>query len=279
MRRFGLVGAVLGLLSVAGGCAMFPVPITPTSPGNPDAKAPLRQQFDRNLATWAASGITRYAFWYRPVCFCDTTPHLVVADGDAIRVDGVRPVDRGAAPVGVPGLFDLVRRAIDGDEVMVAYDPITGVPISMTSDPIANAVDDELDFTVTDWTLDPPDDRRLGSVTVARRLWDAQQLGSYRWSIAVDCDCVYDGGRFDIRVTDGEPTVRSHGTSVAVERLDGLPLTVPALFEQATLGALWPRSAFAFDRRRGYPTRVELRDDRPDAVSFMVLTVESFAVF
>ena len=27
-------------------------------------------EFDRNLATWQASGITRYAFTYTPFCFC-----------------------------------------------------------------------------------------------------------------------------------------------------------------------------------------------------------------
>jgi hypothetical protein len=138
--------AIVGFLLAACG-PILPVPLTPAPP---DPKAPLREEFDRNVAKWQASGITRYAFTWTPQCFCLLGSHLVVALLD------------GSTPIGVPGLFALVRRAIDGEELAVSYDPVTGVPLSMDSDPAANTFDDELFFTVTDWTLDPPDDRVLG---------------------------------------------------------------------------------------------------------------------
>ena len=87
----------------------------------------------------------------------------------------------------------------------------------MDSDPIANAIDDELTFKVTGWTLDPPDDRVLGPITTARRLWDRQHLLTYTWSIQIACECFHESRRFDITVTDGDPTVRSGGKGIGVE--------------------------------------------------------------
>ena len=69
----------------------------------------------------------------------------------------------------MPGLFALVRGAVDGDQLKVTYDPATGVPLAMDSDPMENAYDDELSFRVTDWTLDPPDDALLGEVSARGR--------------------------------------------------------------------------------------------------------------
>lgn len=238
-------------------------------------------EFDRNVATWMASGITRYAFTYQPSCFCPNDPHLVVSDGTEVRIDGVAAggtVSPVGAPVGVDGLFELARRAINGDHASFVYDPNTGVPMSMRSDPILNAIDDELSFEVIGWTLDPPNDRLLGEVSAARQLWQQQNILSYTWSIAIACDCVYDGRTFDVTVRDGDPTVRSGGKRIATDRLEGVPLTVTALFDFAVAGATMKGSTAEFTANLGYPTHVELHDDRPDAVQSQSIDVVAFSM-
>ena len=279
MRGSTIAGLALILAATAAACGSL-VPAPPLAPsGSPlTAKQSLMAEFDRNLAAWQASAITRYAFTFKPMCFCDTTPHLVVSDGGPIRIDGVPADQQPGAPAGVPGLFEFVRRAINGDRASITYDQSTGVPMAMTSDPIANAIDDEFSFTLSDWTLDPPDDRVLGSISRARRLWDGQNIRTYTWSTKLGCDCFYDGRRYDITVKDGDPTVRSDGKRVAVEDLVGVPVTVPAFFDLATRWAVMGEATVAFDGERGYPTRAEVHDNRAEAVRSETITVESFAI-
>src|SRR2546426_1498720 len=209
MRSRTTHGLAVTIALLAFGCGpIVATPIVPVdSPLTP--KQPLMAEFDENLAKWQAAGIKRYAFSFAPFCFCALGEHLVVGDGDEVRVDGVAVgamAPPPGTPVGVDGLFDIVRRAIQGDRATITYDSPTGVPIAMDSDPIANAIDDELSFKVTGWTLDPPDDRVLGRITTGRRLWERQNVASYSWSFRISCDCVDDGRRFDVTVNDGEPT-------------------------------------------------------------------------
>ena len=280
MRRttFGGLGVAVALLLVACG-PVIPNGVGPVgSPLSP--KQPLMAEFDRNLALWQTSAIDRYAFTYRPMCFCDATPRLVVVDGGAIRIDGGAPDQRNGAPAGVPGLFEIVRRAINGDSATVGYDPVTGVPVAMASDPIKNAIDDELSFSVDGWTLDPPNDRVLGQLTAARRLWDGQRIQDYDWSIRITCKCQDDGRRFDITVRSDEvATVRSGTRQITFDPIDPAePFSVARLFDIATYGATTVETTVEIDARFGYPTHVEIRDDRPDAVPSWSLRVLSFAI-
>jgi len=276
--RGSTIARLVVVMAVVAACGR----LTPTPIGSPlTAKQPLMAEFNRNLATWQASGITRYAFTYAPSCFCPLISHLIVSDGTEIRIDGVA-TDGSApppgAPIGVDGLFEIVRRAIEGDHATIAYDESTGVPTTMASDPIANAVDDELSFKLSDWTLDPPDDRVLGTISNARRLWDGRNLQTYAWSITIACDCFYDGRRYDITVKDGDPTVQSGGKRIALEELGGVPLTIPAFFDLATEWAVTGTTKVDFDRERGYPTRAEVQSTEPDATQSETITVVSFAI-
>jgi hypothetical protein len=238
-------------------------PIAPTTSappvGSPVAnKRPLQAAFDENLAKWQAAGITRYAFTFRPECFCDTAPRLVVVDADGVRVDGVPIGGATFAPAGVPGLFEQARRAIEGDSAAIEYDFATGVPIHLVSDPVQNAVDDELTFSVTEWTLDPPDDRALGRITTARRQWDQQRLAAYTLTISFVCSCVHDGKTYDIAVGDGEPVVRSGGRKVNFNHLEGVPLSVEAAFEFAASYASTGDGVVAIDPESGVPTHIRV---------------------
>lgn len=273
-RHIHPIAAAVALLLAA--CA-FPTPHLGSS--DPFSKLALMKEFDANLAVWQAADIKRYAFTWKPSCFCDTTPHLVVVEGDAVRIDGATPDETNDAPAGVPGVFETVRRAIKGDSVTIRYDGTTGVPMAMTSDPIKNAIDDEFSFTVEGWTLDPPDDIVLGELTRAKRSWEAKAVKSYEWSIAFTCDCFYDGRRYDIAVREGlEPTVRSNGKAVPQVDLQEMPLTIPALFAVATEWSVFGQVDVDIDPTHRYPSRVSVEDRRPEAVQHETIEVVAFTV-
>ncbi len=274
-RRIHPLAAGLALLLAA--CS-FPMPVPVGSPF-PVAKKPLMDEFDRNLTMWQAAGITSYAFTYKPMCFCDTTPRLVAVEDGAARIDGIAADQRFGVPAGVPGLFEIVRRAINGDSVTVRYDETTGVPMAMTSDPIKNAIDDELSFAVDGWTLHPPDDSVLGELTRANRTWEAKAVNNYDWSIAFTCDCFYDGRRYDLAVRDGrEPTVRSKGKAVPEAHLQEIPLTIPALFAFAIEWSRLGQVDVEIDPTHGYPSRVSVEDNRPEAVQHETIEAVAFTV-
>lgn len=261
-----LAGAVLLV-----GCGPI-APTVGTPPvGSPlTAKGPLMAEFDASLATWQSSGITRYAFTYQPQCFCDTTPRLVVSDGDGIRVDGVPPGPQIFAPAGVPGLFEFARRAINGDSATIEYDPVTGVPIHLISDPMREAIDDELTFTVSGWTLDPPDDRLLGEVTRARLRWAALQVLDYSMTVTFGRDV------YEVTVRDANPTVRKGGRTIDPQDLLETPTDVWALLQYAADAVRSGRATVALDDEFGYPKRIVVAADPSSVPSGFTVSVTNF---
>ena len=227
-------------------------------------------EFDRNLATWQAAGITRYAFTWKPMCFCDTTPRLVVADGAALRIDGIPAGPEPWIPAGVPGLFEIVRRAINGDSASVDYDATTGVPVSMTSDPVANGVDDELSFAIDDWTLEPPDDRFLGDVSRARAIWNAKGIESYSMTLKANHEV------YEVAVRNDQLSVTQGGRKLPMNLLEDV-YSVRALFDglvvDATQGHL---STLAFDDELGYPTEIITVADRRSGTKAATVRVTNF---
>ena len=279
--RPGMIGGLALVLAVVVSACGSPF-VEMLANGSPHPHQAQLDELGRNAERWAASGITRYAFTYRPSCFCDTTPHLVVVDGGTTRIDG-SPVDPSQPlhdwiPAGVPGLFALVRQAIDGDEVSTTYDPATGVPTAMDSDPMQNAIDDELAFTITDWTLDPPDDSVLGRVSAARTQWIRQGIGSYTMTIRIACSCAYDGKSFTATNRDGRVDVTSDGRSIDLDRLEGVPYTVDQLFRFAADFAPNGRTSVELDPELAYPRRIEVGPDPTVAGQDETIEVLRFTV-
>ena len=280
--RIRAIHVVAVILAIAlGACSALPEFLQPRSPHPHQA---LLDELDRNVALWNQSGISRYAFTYQPSCFCVSRPHLVVAEGNAIRIDGVA-VDPSVplhdrTPAGVPGLFALVRRAIDGDRTTVSYDPATGVPLAMDSDPMVNAFDDELSFRVEGWTLEPPDDALLGRVTEAQARWQRQAIPRYTMTIRITCvNCALDG-IYRVQVRDGDSTVTTRGKQLALDDpdLEGIPIRVELLFDIARYAATLHVTTITFDAELGYPTRIATLPDPTGEASDGTYEVTAFTI-
>jgi len=115
-------------------------------------------------AVWAASGIADYAYTIRRDCFCVETwigPFAVqVRDGvsTVTRVsDGseVEPIILEQLPLSAEELFLFAEERQDQASFRITYDQATGLPLSIWSDPIPEAADDELGVQVSDLTLTP----------------------------------------------------------------------------------------------------------------------------
>jgi hypothetical protein len=114
-------------------------------------------------ARWYSSGIADYQFTIARLCECSAEsagPVVVeVRDGEVSErkyVSGIS-VDPQYADLftAVPGLFELIDEALrrDAAGLAVRYNPAWGYPESIQIDWVAGAVDDEVSYRITDFTL------------------------------------------------------------------------------------------------------------------------------
>lgn len=109
------------------------------------------------------SGPDDYAFTLRVGCFCPYAGPLriTVADGEVVEVRQLEPQEgQGDLQAWIDDqamtldeLNELVERARrEADDVDVTYDPTYGFPTDVYIDWYKDAVDDEIGYTVTDYT-------------------------------------------------------------------------------------------------------------------------------
>jgi hypothetical protein len=82
----------------------------------------------------------------------------VLVDGQpaGIRRIGASEPDVGSLdelPGSIDVVFDLVERQVGADRVDVHYDPDLGYPVSVVADRMINAVDDEFEMRISDFTV------------------------------------------------------------------------------------------------------------------------------
>ena len=117
---------------------------------------------DEARAVWAASGIGDYDFTITRQCFCLETwigPFAVrVRDGVSTVTrlsDGseVEPIILEQLPLSAEELFAFAEERQEQASFRVTYDQATGMPLSIWSDPIPEAADDELGVEVSGFTV------------------------------------------------------------------------------------------------------------------------------
>ena len=146
MRKYVLV-----LLVAAGACS------------NSTGPSDQAQALALSRARWYDSGITDYQFTIARLCECTAEsagPVVVeVRDGEVSErkyVSGIS-VDPQYADLftAVPGLFELIDEALrrDAAGLAVRYNAAWGYPESIQIDWVAGAVDDEVSYRITDFSL------------------------------------------------------------------------------------------------------------------------------
>jgi hypothetical protein len=167
MRLSRLLMSSLVAASFAAGCRDV------VDPGARD-----RETLEANRQRWNEHGYTNYAFTLRMDCFCAINgPVTVLVVADSARVVTVQSTGEVINAPWIPTikkLFDYIDQTIArGPAVLrVTYDPVLGYPVEIVSDPVANAVDDEVTYTVSSVNrliVDPlgPADARYGTAPAA----------------------------------------------------------------------------------------------------------------
>ena len=160
MKRIRLNWIAIALLSLTlAACASPLASVIPST-----TPAGEINSLEEARAAWASSGINNYDFIITRQCFCMEE----YAGPFTVRVrDGVSTVTRssdGSAvdpdvlkqlPVSAEGLFQFAEERQEQASFRFTYDQATGLPLSVWSDPIPQAADDELGIEVRDFTVTP----------------------------------------------------------------------------------------------------------------------------
>jgi hypothetical protein len=129
--------------------------------GPADPSDVWQEQLDYARERWEQSGPASYAFRYTRQCFCpQLSLHVTVTNGVVTAIRDLTADTMFTAPVHgytIPALFDQVQEFIDRpvSQLTASYDVVTGAPLSVAADPIANAIDDENGFTVSEFAANP----------------------------------------------------------------------------------------------------------------------------
>ncbi len=141
----------LALVLALGACA------SATEPAAPATALALAR------ATWYEASIASYRFTLVRLCECTpemSGPVVIEVHGGQIaerRYISGTPVDPQFSEIftDVPGLFDLIEQAIalPAAALAVRYNPAYGYPESIQIDWVAGAVDDEVSYRVSEFTI------------------------------------------------------------------------------------------------------------------------------
>jgi hypothetical protein len=166
-----------------------------------------------------------YRFTVRRFCFCSGSEgfFFIVQDSDATNA-----TDANRAYSSIPLLFARIQDAIESRAVSfeAAYDPVTGVPLRVSTNQADYVVDDTGGFGVSSVRFP---DRFITSGTArarlkaARKRWREVGVRDYTYRVFTHCPCRGGGDAFhDFEVRDGRPVKSGFGYR-AYE-------TIPALF-------------------------------------------------
>lgn len=121
----------------------------------PPAEPPM--SLDAARAAWAARGAVNYDFTITKQCYCTPEmagPFQVEVRGSERRVtrEGVvvEPQWLAGLPTDAAALFAFVAERLQQKDFQATYDPTSGFVLSVSSDPIPEAVDDELGLAISD---------------------------------------------------------------------------------------------------------------------------------
>jgi len=137
-------------------CAVVALLVAACAGSGSDPGVPVA--FDDARQLWRQSGITSYRFNIEWFCFCPPTRgNVEVIDGEIasiVRLGGA--ANTSMLEVTIEDLFDRIESAAGGfgtdsgpGNVTAAFDSEYGFPVTVSADPILEAVDDEFGWEIT----------------------------------------------------------------------------------------------------------------------------------
>lgn len=132
---------------------------TPATRG-PEGNERTLAVLEEGRRIWAASKIDSYRFTIEWLCLCPQTRGTIeVIDGDVVSISAMsEDADVSALDRTIDDLFAMAVAAADGTqyagagapgEVTAALDAEYGIPVRVSADPLAGAVDDEFGWQIT----------------------------------------------------------------------------------------------------------------------------------
>lgn len=124
---------------------------------SPSARDQALRDLAQHQAQWQVAGISTYSFMISRQCFCPSGDPVTVTVTDgavsAVRRAGqpVPEIELQGLPTTIPELFAVVAAQGAAAEMTVEWDTTFGFPSTIQVDPIANAIDDEFGFVVTEF--------------------------------------------------------------------------------------------------------------------------------
>ena len=160
MKRIRLNWIAIALLSLTlAACASPLASVTPST-----TPAGEIDTLDEARTAWASSGINNYDFTISRQCFCmeeyagpftvrvrsGASTVTYSSDGSAVDPDVLRQL-----PLSAEELFQFAEERQEQASFRVGFDQATGLPLSVWSDPIPEAADDELGVLVSGFVAAP----------------------------------------------------------------------------------------------------------------------------
>ena len=143
-RRFLRRAAILALV-LASGCIENRL----TTPSG---------QLQTAWSKWALTHPASYQMTYQKLCFCGETRAVIIVFRNG-AIESAKYLDTGAtAPTaGLPSVddvFNIINDAVSRNAATInaSYDATLGYPVSVFIDYFANAADDELTITISNFT-------------------------------------------------------------------------------------------------------------------------------
>jgi hypothetical protein len=251
--------------------ALLPSPLT-------DAEA-VRAVMAEHRELWRSERITTYHFVLsahleeslpeetEPPCGVFGWLFIQVVDGHPERaVDRYSgcEVDREVAerrglPLTVEDLFDLVAAHADTGVIQVDYHPDLGYPRTIFVEGEGTVID----LSVQEFGVGPADlsgrEAVLAELEANRRLWAAQRIEDYSFTVEVDCFCPPEfRGPFEVWVASGETARATFGGEPIGERVDGRFLTVEGLFGFVERNSYADAIEVTYDSEFGYPEVIDV---------------------
>ena len=166
-------------------------PTTGTAPTATTAATPVEiTNAEQALAAWEAAGITDYSFTFTPSCFCSLVETTIAVQAGIGKSSNPEQTPEFALTV-EQLIAEVARAEVEATgEVRINWSEL-GVPVEVSIDWLENGIDDEMAWTVMNFTEpEPVVGPDLAALDAAEAQWSAAGVAEYSYRITnTMCEC------------------------------------------------------------------------------------------